>query len=99
MNLFAEIFAEYIDALNRAGFVEHLFLVFVFSFLFAGTMFLLIAAVIWSIWCLHDWWFGLGDRIVVEELVVPVAADVPVPQVGNTWLAQANHLRRRIVSG
>ena len=99
MSFFADLFAEYIDTLNRAGFVKHLFLVFVFSFLIGGLMILLVAAVVWSIWCLHDWWFGLGDRIVVEELVVPVAADVPVPQVGNTWLAQPNHLHCRIVSG
>ena len=99
MNFLAELFAEYIDTLNTAGFVEHLLLVLAFSFFIGGLMILLVVVVVWSIWCLHDWWFGLGDGVVVEELVVPVAAGVLVPQVGNKWPAQANHFRRRIVSG
>ena len=99
MNFFAELFAEYIDSLNRAGFIEHLFLVLAYSFLFAGLILLLIAAVVWPIWRLHNWWYSSGDRAAVEKLIVPAVAGVPVPQVGNTWPAQANHLRRRIVSG
>ena len=50
MNFFAELFDEYIDALNRAGFIEYLFLMLAFSFLFAGLILLLIAAVVWPIW-------------------------------------------------
>ena len=78
MNLFAELFAEYIDALNRAGFIEHLFLVLAFSFLFAGLILLLIAAVVWPIWHLYNWWYGFGDRGAMEKLVVPAAADTVV---------------------
>ena len=73
------LFAEYIDALNRAGFLEHLFLVLGFSFLFAGLILLLIAAVVWPIWCLHNWWYSRGDRVAVEKLTVPAMVGVVVP--------------------
>ena len=99
MNFLAELFAEYIDSLNRAGFIEHLFLVFVFSFLIGGLIILLVAAVVWSIWCLHDWWYGLGDRIAVEDLAMPVVAGVVVPRVGDAGSAQADGLRHRTVCG
>ena len=97
MNFFAEIFDEYIDALNRAGFVEHLLLVLAFSFFIGGLMLLLIAAVVWFIWCLHDWWYGLGDSAAVEKLIVPAAAGAVVSRVGGARLAQVNGLHRRTV--
>ena len=95
MNFLAELFAEYIDTLNRAGFVEHLLLVLAFSFFIGGLMLLLIAAVVWFIWCLHDWWYGLGDRAVVEKLVVPAAAGAVVPRIRDAGSVQANGLHRR----
>ena len=99
MNLLAELFAEYIDSLNRAGFIKHLFLVVAYSFLFAGLILLLIAAVVWPIWCLHNWWHSRGDRVAVEELSVPAVAGVVVPRVGDAGSAQVDGLRRRMVCG
>ena len=99
MNFFAELFVEYIDTLNRAGFVENLFLVLVFSFFIAGLMFLLVAAVVWPIWCLHNWWCSRGDRVAVKELTVPAMAGAVVPRVGDAGYAQVDGLRRRTVCG
>ena len=99
MNFFAELFAGYIDSLNRAGFFEHLLLVLAYSFLFAGLILLMIAAVVWPIWCLHNWWYSRGDRVVVEELTVPAVAGVVVPRIRDAGSAQADGLRRRTVCG
>ena len=99
MNFFAEIFDEYIDALNRAGFIEHLFLVLAFSFLFAGLILLLIAAVVWPIWCLHNWWYSFGDRAVVEKRIVPAVAGAVAPRVRDAGSTQADGLHRRTVCG
>ena len=99
MNFFAELFAGYIDSLNRAGFFEHLLLVLAYSFLFAGLILLLIAAVVWPIWCLHNWWCSRGDRVAVEKLAVPTVAGVVVPRVGDAGSAQVDGLRRRTVCG
>ena len=99
MNFFAELFAGYIDLLNRADFFEHLLLVLAYSFLFAGLILLLIAAVVWSIWCLHNWWYSRGDRVAVEKLTVPAVAGVVVPRIRDAGSAQADGLRRRMVCG
>ena len=99
MNFLAELFAEYIDSLNRAGFIEHLFLVLAYSFLFAGLILLLIAAVVWPIWRLHNWWYCSGDRAAVEKLIVPAVACVVVPRIRDAGSVQANGLRRRTVCG
>ena len=99
MNFLAELFAEYIDSLNRAGFIEHLFLVLAYNFLFAGLILLLIAAVVWPIWRLHNWWYSSGDRAAVEKLIVTAVAGVVVPRIRDAGSAQADGLRRRTVCG
>ena len=94
MNFLAQIFREYTDSVDRAGFFEHLFLVTVFSFTVGGLFVILLAAVFCICETLHGWWCRLRAGVAVVA-----AADAAVPQVGGVWPAPAAPLRRRVVHG
>ena len=91
MNFLSQFLREYTDMFEHANFFEHVLLVLWFSFFTAGVMVVLATAVIWSIWCLHEWWYGPGDA----ELIFVQAADVVTARAGDTGADQADHLRCR----
>ena len=100
MGFLAQLFREHIERVDRAGFFEHLFLVLWFGFIVAGTMVILLAAVVWIVWSLHDWWYGIGgDGAAVvpaaEELVAPPEAHAPVSLAEAEQAARSVRRRRR----
>ena len=95
MGFLAQLFREHIERVDRAGFFEHLFLVLWFRFIVAGTMVILLAALVWIVWSLHDWWYGIGGdgaavAPVEEELVAPPEAHAPIS------LAEAEQAARSV---
>ena len=99
MSFFSQFLCDFTYGPERAGFLEHLFCVFLLGLTIEGLLVILLTAAVWLACHLHDWWYGIvgGAAAAVDEfLVAPVrdwrtspVAGAAAPLVGDELGARA----------